>query len=153
MQQINNDIDELFRKAADEYPLKTSSQDWSAVQKKLAAKEVAGEDKPVKKIRQPVLRYIAFALLLLIPLSTAVTGYVFNGYSAASKNIYNKTIESDKISLSSQHSTNTPIATSKFTSQDLKDKTITLNAYAPNSTLAASLMQSSRFDLATIAPI
>ncbi|HEU0064295.1 MAG TPA: outer membrane beta-barrel protein [Flavisolibacter sp.] len=35
MQFINDDIDQLFRRAAEEYPLNTNSADWSKVQKAL----------------------------------------------------------------------------------------------------------------------
>lgn len=39
MQYPNNDMDELFRKAAEEYPLNTGSANWEAVQAALAGEE------------------------------------------------------------------------------------------------------------------
>ena len=38
MQYINNDMVELLRKAARNYPLNTNRSDWNAVLKKLPAK-------------------------------------------------------------------------------------------------------------------
>ena len=43
MQHVNDDMDDLFKRAAENYPLKTDSADWNAVAKKLAEQE---EDKP-----------------------------------------------------------------------------------------------------------
>ena len=35
MQFVNDDMDELFRQAAKDYPLKTDSEDWNAVSNKM----------------------------------------------------------------------------------------------------------------------
>ena len=39
MQYIDNDMDDLFRKAAKDYPLNTNSGDWEEVVKKIAAND------------------------------------------------------------------------------------------------------------------
>ena len=36
MQYVNDDMDELFRRAAKDYPLNTNSADWEKVKNKLA---------------------------------------------------------------------------------------------------------------------
>lgn len=50
MQFLNDDMDEVYRRAAEEYPLKTDSADWNAVVKKMLAREHGGT--PVKKSRK-----------------------------------------------------------------------------------------------------
>ena len=40
MQHLNDDMDELFRKAADEYPLNTGTPDWNKVAQGLAEEHV-----------------------------------------------------------------------------------------------------------------
>lgn len=47
MQYINNDMVELFRKAARDYPLNTNSSDWNAVLKKFPAK-IPGKESGLK---------------------------------------------------------------------------------------------------------
>src|SRR6266849_2789520 len=42
MEHVNNDMDELFRKAGELYPLKTSESDWDGVLGKLRD-EISGE--------------------------------------------------------------------------------------------------------------
>lgn len=66
MQFLNNDMDELFRNAADHYPLKTDGSDWNAVMAKLQAADApasAGVQKPGGKY------YRLLWLLLLTPLA------------------------------------------------------------------------------------
>jgi hypothetical protein len=45
MFDVNDNMDELFRRAAENYPLKTDTSDWQQVEQKLAATE---PDKPPK---------------------------------------------------------------------------------------------------------
>ena len=63
MEHINDDMDELFRRASEGYPLKTDSADWNAVAKKLAEQEV--KNKPAESRNYKHLLW----LLLLLPLS------------------------------------------------------------------------------------
>ena len=79
MQHLNNDMEELFRKAADNYPLKTDSADFNKIiagltadQENVSPKKKSGENKKYRKF---------LWLLLLLPL-----GYVsilqFNKFRA-----------------------------------------------------------------------
>ena len=65
MQYVNDDMDELFRRAAENYPLDTSSANWSKV---LALMEGETEDKTVSEKKQNNNRRLLW-LLLLLPLS------------------------------------------------------------------------------------
>ena len=63
MQDVNNDMDDLFRKAAEQYPLKTDGADWEKISAGLQAASVpAAEEK--EKRRRGILW-----LLLLLPLA------------------------------------------------------------------------------------
>jgi hypothetical protein len=63
MQQMNDDMDELFRRAAENYPLNTGSADWNEVQKKLSA---GGQEKITAPINKKNYKSL-WLLLLLIP--------------------------------------------------------------------------------------
>jgi len=63
MDDIN---DELFRRAADNYPLKTDTPDWDAVLNKINTAGPADDTDPVPKKRNKNYRYLLL-LLLLIP--------------------------------------------------------------------------------------
>ena len=39
MEHVNDDMDELFRRAAEGYPLNTDSADWNGVERKLSSAE------------------------------------------------------------------------------------------------------------------
>jgi hypothetical protein len=67
MQHLNDDMDELFRKAADDYPLNTRTPDWNKVAQALSEKETPAPP-PVKKTYR---RYTW--LLLLLPLGFVIT--------------------------------------------------------------------------------
>jgi len=71
MQPLNNDMDELFRRAADEYPLNTGSEDWSKVQNKLRA---AGEDESGENEKRNDYRFLW--LLLLLPIGFMCGRYI-----------------------------------------------------------------------------
>jgi hypothetical protein len=70
MEHVNNDMDDLFRKAGDLYPLKTSESDWDNVLGKLQDKNFGNQTGisglPVRADRKK--RRWLF-LLLLIPVS------------------------------------------------------------------------------------
>ncbi|MEP7163298.1 MAG: hypothetical protein ABI741_01320 [Ferruginibacter sp.] len=69
MLQVNDDInDELFRRAADSYPLRTDNPDWDAVLNKMKTGEASGgSDLAVKKSKHNY-RWLLL-LLLLIPVA------------------------------------------------------------------------------------
>ena len=64
MQYVNDDMDELFREAAEKYPLDTSGADWDSVQKLMPADGSAAVIVPDKRANKK--RYWLL-LLLLIP--------------------------------------------------------------------------------------
>jgi len=68
MQYVNDDMDELFRRAAKDYPLDTNSSDWNKVAAALVDSE--GAPAPVKKKRS------FLGLLMLIPLSMICHLYI-----------------------------------------------------------------------------
>lgn len=73
MQFVNNDMDDLFRRAAEEYPLKTDNGDWDTL---LAKMKAAGDnDDGVGKKDGKTKN---FFLLLLIPLVLICTTYIKN---------------------------------------------------------------------------
>lgn len=73
MQHIENDMDELFRKAAENYPLKTEAQNWDDIAVALApASVVNASGKKGKK------RYTWFLLLGFLVLASAVSLKIFN---------------------------------------------------------------------------
>jgi hypothetical protein len=76
MQFVNDDMDDdLFRQAAEEYPLKTDSGDWNKMMEKMRA----GDNAPHKKVGKA--RYIL--LLALIPLLLICTTYIKHDSSVA----------------------------------------------------------------------
>lgn len=65
MLQVNDDInDELFRRAAESYPLKTDNADWGAVVNKMSSVDTT--DEPVVNIKKRKNNYRFLLLLLLI---------------------------------------------------------------------------------------
>ena len=74
MQYVNDDMDDIFRKAAEGYPLDTSGSDWNKV---LSALQEAEEVKPAAK-KNNRRRYLW--LLMLLPL-----GLVCNHFMSITK--------------------------------------------------------------------
>ncbi|MEP6512250.1 MAG: hypothetical protein ABJA79_00175 [Parafilimonas sp.] len=67
MQHINKDIDELFRKAAENYPLQTDNVNWDKIYSSLNAAPEAGVYTPAfSKAKKRFLLATTFLLLLLI---------------------------------------------------------------------------------------
>ena len=66
MQYIDNDMDDLFRKAAKDYPLNTNSGDWEEVVKKIAANDSERTIVPPVNKKNHKLFLL---LLLLLPLA------------------------------------------------------------------------------------
>src|SRR5580693_8857716 len=69
MKYDNGDIDDLFRRAAEKYPLRTDSVDWDRLASALAGGAAAPSDQEKKRRRRGVLLWF-----LLIPL--AGVGYL-----------------------------------------------------------------------------
>ncbi|MDB5247792.1 MAG: hypothetical protein JWQ40_2186 [Segetibacter sp.] len=88
MQFLNDDMDELFRRAGEEYPLNTNGADWDKVMQKLHHKEeVSPEDKNKKKDFKYLL------LLLLLPLGFITGRYIGKDSKNNSTEINKKTAE------------------------------------------------------------
>ena len=66
MQYIDNDMDDLFKKAGENYPLRTDGADWDAVQARLAGSIDEGAIYQAKKFNRNYLWLLL--LLLFIPL-------------------------------------------------------------------------------------
>ena len=71
MQDVNPDMDDLFKQAADEYPLKTNTADWETISQKL----YTGKNKVTKKQVYNERKWALLSLLLLIPIGLIVTQY------------------------------------------------------------------------------
>lgn len=71
MQSLNDDMDELFRRASDEYPLNTKGADWDKVMQQLDHKEGALGEKDKEKND---LKFLW--LLLLLPLGFVCGRYM-----------------------------------------------------------------------------
>lgn len=80
MQSVNDDMDELFKNAAQNYPLNTNSADWDKVMQQL---HPAGEDVPVTPKKNDRKKYLW--LLLLIPFV-----FICNRYTGTNKEVLNK---------------------------------------------------------------
>ncbi len=73
MQPLDDDMDELFRRAGEEYPLNTNGSDWNKVLHQLQAKE---EDIPKLEKGKSDYRYLW--LLLLLPVGFVCGRYIGN---------------------------------------------------------------------------
>ncbi len=73
MPDVNDDMDELFKKAAENYPLNTDSSDWNEVHNGLQRLNVPLNDTGNKKKSRKLLW-----LLLLLPLIVVLNRYTFN---------------------------------------------------------------------------
>src|SRR6266498_721783 len=71
MQDVNPDMDDLFKQAADEYPLKTNTAEWETISQKL----YTGKNKVTKKQVYNERKWALLSLLLLIPIGLIVTQY------------------------------------------------------------------------------
>lgn len=78
---MNPDMEDIFKKAADDYPLKTNTAHWESVSKKLQLFEQNGIKRKVISSSSKVKAGLAFAFLL-IPLSFAITKFHYGNYAA-----------------------------------------------------------------------
>src|SRR5688572_27022264 len=90
MQEVNDNMDELFRRAAENYPLDTSSKDWNKVA--LALQNEQEVVPPVKKEHRGKFLW----LLLLLPLGLICNQFAFpdDNEKLASGNIESETVKS-----------------------------------------------------------
>ena len=85
MQYLNDDMDDVFKMAAENYPLRTDTADWEKLRKEVSSIKTS---KAVIKnnFKWQASKIVASFLLLLIPFSVAVTKY-FSGIEQAAKDI------------------------------------------------------------------
>ena len=77
MRDINDDMDDLFRRAADGYPLNTKNANWSKVYNSLHSPDDGNVQPEGKKKRRRFLW-----LLLLLPLGFVLNKYAFQNHIA-----------------------------------------------------------------------
>src|SRR3954471_18420475 len=83
MQHIDPYSDDFFKKAAEDYPLKTDSGEWEDVARKLNTVEHGNEINIGRNYRNIQHRSVLVCALLLIPFAIAVTKYFHVGYKGA----------------------------------------------------------------------
>lgn len=95
MQYLDDNMDDLFRKAAEEYPLRTPEPDWGRIESALQS----GNNNPLRAGKDKNDRRRFFWFLLLLPLGFIFTHNIRNGNGvnkaavvAAGKNRDNKNI-------------------------------------------------------------
>jgi hypothetical protein len=90
MKYFDNDMDELFNKAGQDYPLNTNKKDWDAVLKTIQS----GQSPIAKKsIFNRYLRFLPILLLLLVPVVFLVTQRLEN--KAGKSPVANTTVKKD----------------------------------------------------------
>ena len=77
MQHIDPYSDDFFKKAAEDYPLKTGAGEWENVAKKLGALEAANKTVNKRNYKNISRRFVLAWALLLIPFAIAVTKYIY----------------------------------------------------------------------------
>lgn len=92
MRHINDDIGDLFQKAAEEYPLRTGTPDWKAVQDKLFLQNAIGKNRFNGSLTLSFQKSAVLILLTVIPLSTALNGLIHHSGSAEKDVLTNKGI-------------------------------------------------------------
>jgi hypothetical protein len=134
MQDVNENMDELFRRAAENYPLDTSSKDWFKVQ--LALQNEQGVTQAVKKDSKGRFLW----LLLLLPLGFVCNRYLSNDDSVKETNgskeyvTVNKNLSNEK-DLNKNNSTRT---------SESIDQTLTQNSNTAPSEISTSQSQSEK---------
>ena len=97
MRDIDDDIDDLFRRAADNYPLNTNSSDWSKVQNALQS----SEDAAVQNVKSKK-KYRRFLwLLLLLPFTFLIEKYAFQNQDKSKGISQHQTVSPEQKSISS----------------------------------------------------
>src|SRR5664279_6306839 len=98
MQHIEDDMDELFQRAAENYPLKDGKGDWESVAKRLV---VADDSKdvivPSKTKRNK--KGIAIILFLFMLLAGSIAFYIFTPNTSNEDIAGDSTIENDNTTL------------------------------------------------------
>ena len=148
MLQINDDInDELFRRAAESYPLKTDNADWGAVVNKMNSDDTSDEQVVITKKRKNNYRFLLL-LLLIIPF------IIFENINSTShKNISKNNNDKEDITTTAKiittktnenstlnNKTEVPILTTDATQPDSfhSDNRLHINSASQNTNILAS---------------
>lgn len=86
MQPVNNDIDNLYRKAAEDYPLSTNNADWNKLLEKMEAETGV---QPIEK-KEKKTKFLW--LLLLLPMFFICNHYANNGSKSLNRQKTNERI-------------------------------------------------------------
>ncbi len=95
MQYQNNDMDDLFRRAADGYPLKLQDEGWDAIAGKLSASAAVTTDFGGKKSKENKYKLVIPGLLLLLITGTTL----FLVLNKGDKDINNKIAIKNEVSV------------------------------------------------------
>ncbi len=101
MQNLDNDMEDLFREAAENYPLRVTGADWSKVQAALLQ-----EQPPVKDVRSNKRKWLWSLLLLLIPF---ICSRLHMGYATTAALLATTTTSSFKEETNEKTKNNTTI--------------------------------------------
>jgi hypothetical protein len=93
MQYLNDDMDELYRRAAEDYPLNTNSADWNAVLKKIYVDGTGtiGNEKESRNYRWLLL------LLLLLPAAWIGKEYFYSSNKQVGNNSLTQNVSKNKL--------------------------------------------------------
>lgn len=94
MLNLNDDMDDLIRQAADEYPLKTDGKDWDKV---LGGINAAGKTEQVNAAKYLWLLLLLLPLLIIIPLYHQNKNMQQNAYSATKTKFTNSSGQQESI--------------------------------------------------------
>jgi hypothetical protein len=86
MQDIENDMDDLFRKAVDNYTLQSGVSNWDVIVSQLSEEDDTAAAVEITYKKNTAVNIIFLSLLLLIPLSTAMFSYYSSGLTATKIN-------------------------------------------------------------------
>ncbi len=137
MQHINDDMDDLLRNAAEDYPLKISGANWDAIAGKLATEEGKDEIAPIIVMQASKTRFYKYAaLLLLIPLAYMAAKYA--GYLGTTTNTGIQPGKTNTVIAKGANGTNvgTKIITTPAQS-GVKIPTVGTDTTVPNNTVAS----------------
>ena len=109
MQDIENDMDDLFKRAAEEYPLHVGESNWESIEKKIAVPPIVSESQPgEKKNNKRLFPFLLLTGILLLIGLVLFSPHVNNHQTGKSSNSANQhNVPDNKISEQLQASNHT----------------------------------------------
>ena len=136
MLQENNDMEELLRRAAENYPLKTDNADWEKMRTRLAAENFS--DAPASNKKNGGL----WLLLLLLPLAWAGYFYIpFTGTGNNKNSLKEEISKNDKAALQ--------VIKQNISGESVKNYQPNLNEPAASNSVTPALVQKNKFSAKT----